>query len=137
MTAGPVRGVMVEDALCPAVARILRAGIRSEAANGWRPPTDVRELVDVITSVARDQAMSAAGPVQAVNAGESPTGPDMPAGLTRPSLDRVVGVAEAAGLLHMTSRHVRRLAASGRLTATQAPGGAWLIDRRSIDGYGR
>ncbi len=137
MTAAPVRGVMVEDALCPAVARILQAGIRSVVTDGWRPSAEVRQLVDVITTVARDQAMSAAGPVRPGNPGESPTGPDIPAGLSRPSLDTVVGVADAAGLLHMTTRHVRRLAAAGHLAAERAPGGAWLIDRRSLERYGR
>jgi len=132
---GPVRGVMLEDRLCPAVARLLRAGIRAEAHNGWRAPADVQSLVDVVSSVAREQAMSGAGRVSPVFDAPSAASPDIAAGLD--VAGHAVGAEEAAGLLHLTSRQVRRLAASGHLEAKRAPGGAWLISRRSVDAYGR
>jgi excisionase family DNA binding protein len=49
---------------------------------------------------------------------------------------RVVTVGEAASRLALTSRHVRRLAASGGLGASRKVGNTWLIDARAVEERG-
>lgn len=43
-----------------------------------------------------------------------------------------ITTTQAADLLHVDPRHIRRLAAAGHLEARQIPGGSWLIERESV-----
>ncbi|WP_436785782.1 helix-turn-helix domain-containing protein [Yinghuangia sp. YIM S10712] len=46
-----------------------------------------------------------------------------------------ITTGQAAELLAVDPRHVRRLITTGRLTARQLPSGAWLIDRETVEHY--
>lgn len=48
--------------------------------------------------------------------------------------DDQIGVEEAAEMLGVSPRHVRRLIATGELAATK-PGGAWLLTRSEVETY--
>lgn len=50
--------------------------------------------------------------------------------------DQEITVREAAEMLHMSEGMVRRLCRQGVLDAAQGPGGAWVIDRESVELYG-
>lgn len=121
-----VDAVLLPLDVCPAIARILRSGLRAEASNGWSCPADALSAVDVITEAGREVAMSARGQ-DSPKIGES-------ADIAQALIEKEIDTATAAGLLHMTGRHVRRLAFTGQLRGRQV-GGHWLLERKAIDEY--
>lgn len=114
----------LEEALSPVVARevlaILMKGlavhVRTDggALPGWAQ--DVCQALDELTDAptpATVRRMSASGPVVGM-------------------VDTWVTTGLAAGLAGCSERHVRRLAATGRVRARQVGARTWLVDRDSL-----
>lgn len=59
----------------------------------------------------------------------------LPDRTTADPLPAWITTSQTADLLGVDPRHVRRLAAAGRLTARQLPTGTWLVERESAEHY--
>ena len=52
-------------------------------------------------------------------------------------MSRIISVAEAAALLHVSEGYVWRLCRDGRLTARRLGKGTWLIDPESVTAFAK
>ena len=52
-------------------------------------------------------------------------------------MSKIISVAEAAALLHVSERYVRRLCRDSRLDARLLGKGTWLIDPESVTAFSK
>lgn len=114
----PPGDVMVPAELARPLARLAVTGARAvQERDGGLP------LAPGMAGLLAELAMSGSGHAVRSVAPVTPRSPG-----------RWLTVGQAAGLMRLTCRHVRRLARGGRLTARRA-GRAWLIDPDSAEDY--
>lgn len=125
--AGRVRGVLIPDAACPALSRLLWEGRRAlTTTDGWVPPVPVQTLIDVITETGQAFVLTRKGSENGIVAGDG--------GENRKQSSEQVSTRTAAGILGVSERRVRHLITAGKLPATRL-GHQHLITRKAIDDY--
>ncbi|MEU8891141.1 helix-turn-helix domain-containing protein [Streptomyces sp. NPDC048442] len=96
-------------------------------ANGGALTPEARTFLRALHGAAQSPAPAAPEPG---SASDTPT----PGAANVDHGSRIVGVAEAAGLLGCHPSYVRRLCHAGRIPATRITGG-WVIERTALDHY--
>jgi excisionase family DNA binding protein len=118
------RPFVVPVRLLPEVVGLVQRGVRvRQSTDGLGPSPALLEWLEQALHAAREAAMSGGGPAARSVGGSA-------AGFTEHT------VAEAAELLGVRERHVRRLVSRGEIRGRKVAGGAWMIERRSVDDYG-
>lgn len=125
-----VEGVVVSPRVAAALGPVLARLLRDERARGGRVAAEVAEVIAELDQVGRAhraavEARVADADVRGRTSGHSSRGHGS---RMRPW----VSVGQAAGLLGVSERHVRRWIADGRLAAERA-GGRWALDLVDVE----
>ena len=112
-------GVFLDGSVCEPLWRIIRTELNRRRGDGGLVRPEIIQAVEALRLAASEYlTMSAAGHV-------SRTSADLPAGLNHEAGQRDLTTQQLADLLHVGSRHARRVATAHGITPIDGPPYRW------------